>query len=104
MKRLFWFGIGAVAGAVATTRIAVLARSVGTVGFGENVAEGLREIGAGIGSFGAEVRAGMDARERELTDLARRAGGGLGVPTFAEALAEPESSYPAAGRARPAGR
>jgi hypothetical protein len=75
MRRLFWLGVGA------------------------NLAEGLRELGAGLGAFGAEVRAGMVARERELAELVER-GTGTGIPTVADALAEPEPR-PRARRVRP---
>lgn len=88
MKRLFWIGVGAVAGSYLTRRATRAAHAVSPAGLGENIAEGLRELGAGLGAFGAEVRAGMDARERELTELVERRTGGH-VPTYSEALAEP---------------
>ncbi|GAA2554616.1 hypothetical protein [Pseudonocardia hydrocarbonoxydans] len=97
MKRLFWLGVGAVAGSYLTRRATRAAHAVSPAGLGENLAEGLRELGAGLGAFGAEVRAGMDARERELTELVERRTGGH-VPTYSEALAEP-----APGRAPRAG-
>lgn len=88
MRRLFWVGVGAVAGSYVTRRATRAAHSVTPAGIGENIADGLRELGAGLGAFGAEVRAGMDARERELTELVERRTGSH-VPTYAEALAEP---------------
>lgn len=88
MKRLFWLGVGAAAGSYVTRRVTRAAHSATPAGIGENLADGLRELGAGLGAFGAEVRAGMNAREQELTDLVERRTGGH-VPTFSEAVSEP---------------
>ena len=88
MRRLFWIGVGAVAGSYLTRRAGRAAHAVTPAGIGENIAEGLRELGAGLGAFGAEVRAGMDARERELNELVERRTGAH-VPSYSEALAEP---------------
>ena len=63
--------------------------------------DGLRELGGGIGAFGAEVRAGMSEREDELTAMVARRTGDH-VPTFREALAEPPAARRTA-RARGAG-
>jgi hypothetical protein len=101
VKRLFWVGVGAVAGSYLTRRATRAAHAVTPVGIGENIADGLRELGAGLGAFGAEVRAGMAERERELEALVERRTGAH-VPSYAEALAEPPSSTPA--RAPRAGR
>ncbi|WP_300019491.1 hypothetical protein [Pseudonocardia sp.] len=99
MKRLFWLGVGAAAGSYLTRRATRAAHAVTPAGIGENIADGLRELGAGLGAFGAEVRAGMLAREQELTELVERRTGGH-VPTYAEALAEPAPAAraPRAGR------
>jgi chromosome condensin MukBEF MukE localization factor len=44
-------------------------------GAAENVGYAVRELAAAVGSFGAEVRAGMAEREAELHDtVARRTG------------------------------
>ena len=95
MKRLFWLGVGLAAGAYLTRRATEAAQNLTPAGLGANLADGLRELGAGLGAFGAEVRAGMQAREEELTALLERRTG-AGVPTLGEALADP-----ADGRARP---
>lgn len=103
MKRLFWLGVGLGVGALATRRAQVAARSLTPAGIGANLADGLRELGAGIGAFGAEVRAGMAEREQELTDLVERRTGEH-VPTLAEATewsSVPSTTVPA--RARRAG-
>lgn len=100
MKRLFWLGVGLAAGAYLTRRATEAAQNLTAAGVGANLADGLRELGAGLGAFGAEVRAGMQAREQELTDLLERRTGG-GVPTLADALSDPPSDPQA--RARRAG-
>ena len=88
MKRLFWLGVGMAAGAYVTRRATAAAQNLTPAGIGANLADGLRELGAGIGAFGAEVRAGMSAREQELTELLERRTG-AGVPTLGQALADP---------------
>ncbi|GEL19031.1 hypothetical protein [Pseudonocardia asaccharolytica] len=98
MKRLFWLGIGLAAGAYATRRASQAAQNLTPAGLGANIADGLRELGAGLGAFGAEVRAGMMTRERELADLVERQTG-TPVPTLADALTEEPTP-----RARRAGR
>jgi hypothetical protein len=88
MKRLFWLGVGLAAGAYATRRATEAAQRLTPSGIGANLADGLRELGAGLGAFGAEVRAGMAAREEELTTLLERRTGGT-VPTLGQALQDP---------------
>jgi hypothetical protein len=100
VKRLFWLGVGLAAGAYLTRRAAEAAQNLTPAGIGANLADGLRELGAGLGAFGAEVRAGMETREQLLE---RRTGGS--VPTLGEALQEPPAApqAPSRGRARRAG-
>ena len=43
MKRLFWLGVGAVAGSYVTRRATRAAHAVTPSGIGENLADGLRE-------------------------------------------------------------
>jgi hypothetical protein len=100
VKRLFWLGVGLAAGVYASRRAGEAARNLTPAGIGENLADGLRELGAGLGAFGAEVRAGMATREQELADLLERRTGAA-LPTVSEALAEPAPTP--AGRARRAG-
>jgi hypothetical protein len=95
MRRLFWLGVGLAVGTYATRRAQRAAQSLTPAGIGANLADGLRELGAGLGAFGAEVRAGMAERENELTAMVERRTGDH-LPTFGEALAEP----PPAPRAR----
>lgn len=105
MKRLFWLGVGLAAGVLATRRAAAAAQRLTPAGIGANLADGLRELGAGLGEFGAEVRVAMADHERRLAaDLERRTGTSL--PSIADALAEPEPepSHRFRGRARAARR
>jgi hypothetical protein len=88
VKRLFWLGVGLAAGAYLTRRAADAAQQLTPAGIGANLADGLRELGAGLGAFGAEVRAGMVAREQELTTLLEQRTGS-GVPTLGQALQDP---------------
>jgi hypothetical protein len=98
MKRLFWLGVGLAAGAYLTRRATDAAQNLTAAGIGANLADGLRELGAGLGAFGAEVRAGMTAREQELTELLERRTG-AGVPTLGAALQDPVASPARARRA-----
>jgi hypothetical protein len=96
VRKLFWIGVGAALGSYVTRRATRAAHAVTPAGIGENIADGLRELGAGLGAFGAEVRAGMSERERELEELVERRTGAQ-VPTYSEALAEPARA-PRAGK------
>jgi hypothetical protein len=102
VSRLFWLGLGLAAGAYVTRRASAAAHSLTPAGVGANIADGLREVGAGLGAFGAEVRAGMVAREQELTDLVERRTGG-GLPTMRETIHEPYPVVRPGARARRAG-
>jgi hypothetical protein len=97
VKRLFWLGVGLAAGAYMTRRATEAAQQLTPAGIGANLADGLRELGAGLGAFGAEVRAGMAAREQELSTLLEQRTGGH-VPTLVESFQDP--SDPPAAHAR----
>jgi hypothetical protein len=99
VKRLFWLGLGLAVGVYATRRASEAAHALTPAGVGANLADGLRELGAGLGAFGAEVRAGMTERERELAELVERRTGAP-LPALSDAFADPE---PAPAR-RPAPR
>jgi hypothetical protein len=101
VRRLFWMGVGAAAGAYVTRRLTETRQRLTPQGIGADLADGLRELGAGLGAFGAEVRAGMATREQELTDLVERRTGAH-VPSYSEAVAEDEPAH-TRGRARRAG-
>lgn len=69
MSRLFWFGLGAAAGVMATRRVNRAARHLTPGGIAEDVGDALRELAVAVGTFGADVRAGMAEREQELHRL-----------------------------------
>ncbi|MCP2258418.1 hypothetical protein LX15_002112 [Streptoalloteichus tenebrarius] len=80
MSRLFWFALGAAAGVMVTRKATETARQATPAGIAANVSDALRELAGAVGSFGAEVRAGMSERERELhTVVERRTGGPAGA-------------------------
>ena len=66
MKRLFWVGVGVAVGVTATRKVNEITQKATPTGIGTSLGEGLRELGAGLGAFGAEVRAGMNERSEEL--------------------------------------
>lgn len=78
MKRVFWLGVGVTVGVLATRKANATARKATPAGVGENIGDGLRELASAVGSFGADVRAGMAEREDELAgEVTDRAGVGL---------------------------
>lgn len=66
MSRPFWFGLGVAAGVAASRKVAGMARQATPAGAAQNVGDALRELAEAMGSFGADVRAGMAEREAEL--------------------------------------
>ena len=96
MRRLFWLGLGAAAGVMATRRANRAVRHLTPGGFADDVSEALRELAGAIGSFGADVRAGMAERELELQRLVDER---TGIPMGARrdrAVADGVASYGAA--------
>jgi len=77
MSRLFWLGVGAAVGVMATRRVNRAARHLTPAGFADDVGDALRDLAGAIGSFGADVRAGMTEREHELQ---RMVGDRTGIP------------------------
>lgn len=104
MRRLFWLGVGIAAGAYAARRAQSAAQKLTPAGIGANIADGLRELGAGLGDFGAEVRVAMrDHEERLSADLERRTGTHL--PSVGDVLSDPPApSHRYRDRARQARR
>lgn len=75
MKRMLWFSLGIAAGVAASRKARGAARRVTPAGAAENVGDAIRELAAAVGSFGADVRAGMVQREAELrATVAQRTG------------------------------
>jgi chromosome condensin MukBEF MukE localization factor len=66
MRRLFWLGVGAAVGVMATRRVSNAARHLTPGGFAEDLGVAVRELAGAVGAFGADVRAGMAEREAEL--------------------------------------
>ncbi len=72
MRRLFWFGAGVAAGVALTRKVNETARKATPSGMAEQLGGAMRELAGAVGSFGADVRGGMDERERELHDVVAR--------------------------------
>jgi hypothetical protein len=64
MKRVFWVAVGATVGIVVVRKLSQKAEQFTPQG----VARQLAGLGDAVRAFGAEVRAGMEAREQELRD------------------------------------
>lgn len=111
MRRMFWFGLGVATGVAASRRVSGAARRLTPAGAAENVGDAVRELAGAIGSFGADVRAGMVEREEELHATVAARTGIDAVPRHRvaqrPAWTEPaaaESAAPAGRRARQPGR
>jgi hypothetical protein len=72
VRRLFWFGAGVAAGVALTRKLNETARKATPSGMAEQLGGAVRELAGAVGSFGAEVRAGMQEREQELHDVVER--------------------------------
>lgn len=75
MKRLFWLGVGVAVGVALTRKAKDAARQATPAGIAGNIGEAMRELATAIGSFGADVRAGMTEREEELSDVVEQRSG-----------------------------
>jgi hypothetical protein len=75
MRRVFWLAMGVTIGVLVVRKLTATAEKLTPQSVAGNVADGLRELAAAIGDFGADVRAAMAEREDEL-----RAGTGLDAP------------------------
>ncbi|MCP2331468.1 MULTISPECIES: hypothetical protein [Actinoalloteichus] len=103
MSRMFWFGVGIAAGVALSRRATAAARQATPAGVAANLGEAISELASAVGAFGAEVRAGMNERERELADVVERR---TGLPTARrvdfEYSARTERFRPVAGELAPA--
>jgi hypothetical protein len=72
IKRLFWLGVGVAVGVVVSRKAGQAARAATPVGVAGNLGDALGELAGAIGTFGADIRAGMTERERELTETVER--------------------------------
>ncbi|WP_424188449.1 hypothetical protein ACOBQX_10110 [Actinokineospora sp. G85] len=68
MKRLFWMGVGAAAAIALNRKARETAHAVTPAGIAGNVGDALRELAGALGTFGADVRAGMSEREVQLSE------------------------------------
>lgn len=75
MRRLFWLGVGVAVGVTVSRRATETARQASPAGLASNVGEALRELAGAVGTFGADVRAGMSEREQELGEIVDRRSG-----------------------------
>jgi hypothetical protein len=75
MGRLFWFGAGVAAGVALSRKARETARQASPAGLAGNLGDAMRELAGAIGSFGADVRAGMVEREEELSDVVEQRSG-----------------------------
>jgi hypothetical protein len=69
MSRLFWVGVGVATGMALSRKLREKARQATPAGVAENVSDAMRELAGAVGAFGADVRAGMAEREKELQDV-----------------------------------
>ncbi|WP_249124738.1 hypothetical protein [Saccharopolyspora erythraea] len=79
MRRMFWFGAGIAAGVAISRKLGETARKATPTGAAEQLGGAMRELAGAVGSFGADVRAGMSERERELHEVVERADDSYGA-------------------------
>ncbi len=109
MRRLFWFGAGVAAGVALTRKAGETARKATPVGMADQLSGAMRELAGAVGSFGAEVRAGMTEREHELHEtVAEQSGIDAGrsqrrIEVEPAPAPRPATQRPAAGTAASAG-
>lgn len=75
MRRLFWLGVGMVAGVALSRKARETAKQATPVGIAGNLGGAISELAGAIGSFGADVRAGMTEREEELSEVVEQRSG-----------------------------
>ena len=88
MKRLFWLGVGVAAGVVLSRKASQTARQATPAGIAGNLGDALGELAGALGTFGADIRAGMTERERELTETVEQRTGINPSPRHAYRAAE----------------
>jgi hypothetical protein len=107
VKRLFWLGVGVATGVALSRKAKETARQATPAGIAGNLGEAMRELAGAIGSFGADVRAGMVEREEELSDVVEQRSGVSPVARHALGVRDDEpvrrGAAPRDARARRAG-
>lgn len=104
MKRTFWFGAGVAAGVALTRKAGRAARQATPAGLASNLGDAMRELAGAIGSFGAEVRAGMSEREQELHETVEQSTGVRTTHGSASTRRGRHAAYPPVDRPSPARR
>jgi hypothetical protein len=75
VKRLFWLGVGVATGVALSRKARETARQATPAGLAGNLGEAISELAGAIGSFGADIRAGMAEREEELSEVVEQRSG-----------------------------
>ncbi|MEQ4209535.1 DUF6167 family protein [Actinopolymorpha sp. B9G3] len=96
MKRVFWVAVGATVGILVVRKLSQKADQFTPQG----VAKQLSGLGDAVRAFGAEVRAGMEAREQELREALalddhhpNGHGGGLDADAAARFANDPDTTW-----------
>jgi hypothetical protein len=103
VKRLFWLGVGVATGVALSKKAREKASPAGLAG---NLGGAISELAGAIGSFGADIRAGMVEREEELSEVVEQRSGVSPVARHALGVrddARRRPSRPGDARARRAG-
>jgi hypothetical protein len=106
VKRLFWLGVGVFAGVALSRKAKETAKQATPAGIAGNLGDAISELAGAIGSFGADVRAGMTEREEELSEVVEQRSGVSPVARHALGVRDEQRgrpSGPAGARARRAG-
>jgi len=75
VRRLFWLGVGVAAGVTLSRKARETAKQATPAGIAGNLGDAISELAGAIGSFGADVRAGMEEREEELSEVVEQRSG-----------------------------
>lgn len=75
MRRLFWLGLGIAAGVALNRKARKVAHAATPAGVAANLGGAVHELATAVGSFGADIRAGMAEREEELSEMVEQRSG-----------------------------
>ena len=92
MKRIFWLGVGVATGVALSRKAKETARQATPAGIAGNLGEAMRELAGAIGSFGADIRAGMVEREEELSEVVEQRSGVSPVARHALGARDPRDT------------
>jgi chromosome condensin MukBEF MukE localization factor len=68
VKRLFWLALGITLGVLTMRKVSRAAQKLTPQGMSSALGQGLSDLAAAIGEFGADVRAAMTEREAQLRE------------------------------------